>query len=127
MNSHFAKVGKPTLWPPGKSGNPAGKPPGTRTAFSQGFIHAANAPRKSPVKHGFCERNSPPMRLNAVDSRDGCEAIQGPPLRTPRVGTDAFRRPEDLRRRVATRRQPSERSRARALLPTPGRQVSDVH
>ena len=24
--------------PPGKSGNPAGKPPGTRTAFSQGFI-----------------------------------------------------------------------------------------
>ena len=23
---------------PGKSGNPAGKPPGTRTAFSQGFI-----------------------------------------------------------------------------------------
>jgi hypothetical protein len=38
MNSDLAKVGKPTRWPPGKSGNPAGKPPGTRTAFSQGFI-----------------------------------------------------------------------------------------
>ena len=38
MNSNLTKVGKPTRWPPGKSGNPAGKPPGTRTAFSQGFI-----------------------------------------------------------------------------------------
>ena len=38
MNSNLAKVGKPTRWPPGKSGNPAGKPPGTRIAFSQGFI-----------------------------------------------------------------------------------------
>ena len=38
MNSNLAKAGKPTRWPPGKSGNPAGKPPGTRTAFSQGFI-----------------------------------------------------------------------------------------
>ena len=38
MNSNLAKVGKPTRWPPGKSGNPAGKPPGARTAFSQGFI-----------------------------------------------------------------------------------------
>jgi hypothetical protein len=38
MNSNLAKVGKPTRWPPGKSGNPAGKPPGTRTAFSQGFV-----------------------------------------------------------------------------------------
>ena len=38
MNSNLFKVGKPTRWPPGKSGNPAGKPPGTRTAFSQGFI-----------------------------------------------------------------------------------------
>jgi hypothetical protein len=36
--SNLAEVGKPTRWPPGKSGNPAGKPPGTRTAFSQGFI-----------------------------------------------------------------------------------------
>src|SRR4249920_3441993 len=35
MNSNLAKVGKPTRWPPGKSGNPAGS---TRTAFSQGFI-----------------------------------------------------------------------------------------
>ena len=38
MNSKLAEVGKPTRWPPGQSGNPAGKPPGTRTAFSQGFI-----------------------------------------------------------------------------------------
>ena len=38
MNSNLAKVGKPTRWPPGKSSNLAGKPPGTRTAFSQGFI-----------------------------------------------------------------------------------------
>src|SRR6478672_4076579 len=38
MNSNLAKAGKPTRWPPGQSGNPAGKPPGTRTAFSQGFI-----------------------------------------------------------------------------------------
>ena len=38
MNPNLAKVGKPTRWPPGQSGNPAGKPPGTRTAFSQGFI-----------------------------------------------------------------------------------------
>jgi hypothetical protein len=38
MNSNLAEVGKPTPWPPGQSGNPAGKPPGTRTAFSQGFI-----------------------------------------------------------------------------------------
>jgi Family of unknown function (DUF5681) len=30
MNSNLAKVGKPTRWSPGKSGNPAGKPPGTR-------------------------------------------------------------------------------------------------
>ena len=38
MNSNLAEVGKPTRWPPGQSGNPAGKPPGTRTAFSQGFV-----------------------------------------------------------------------------------------
>jgi hypothetical protein len=38
MNSNLAKVGKPTRWPPGQSGNPAGKPPGTRAAFSRGFI-----------------------------------------------------------------------------------------
>src|ERR1700751_3346387 len=38
MNRNLAEVGKPTRWPPGQSGNPAGKPPGTRTAFSQGFI-----------------------------------------------------------------------------------------
>ena len=38
MNSNLAELGKPTRWPPGQSGNPAGKPPGTRTAFSQGFI-----------------------------------------------------------------------------------------
>jgi hypothetical protein len=38
MNSNLAKAGKPTRWPPGQSGNPAGKPPGIRTAFSQGFI-----------------------------------------------------------------------------------------
>ena len=38
MNSNLAELGKPTRWPPGKSGNPAGKPPGTRIALSQGFI-----------------------------------------------------------------------------------------
>jgi hypothetical protein len=38
MNQNLAEVGKPTRWPPGQSGNPAGKPPGTRTAFSEGFI-----------------------------------------------------------------------------------------
>src|SRR6476660_3990513 len=38
MNSNLSKVSKPTQWKPGQSGNPAGKPPGTRTAFSQGFI-----------------------------------------------------------------------------------------
>jgi hypothetical protein len=38
MNPNLAEVGKPTRWPPGPSGNPAGKLPGTRTAFSQGFI-----------------------------------------------------------------------------------------
>src|SRR5580698_5332548 len=38
MNPNLAEVGKPTRWPPGQSGNPAGKPPGTRTAFSRGFI-----------------------------------------------------------------------------------------
>ena len=38
MNPNLAEVGKPTRWPPGQSGNPAGKPPGTRTAFSQDFI-----------------------------------------------------------------------------------------
>jgi Family of unknown function (DUF5681) len=38
MNPNLAEVGEPTRWPPGQSGNPAGKPPGTRTAFSQGFI-----------------------------------------------------------------------------------------
>ena len=38
MNPNLAEVGKPTRWPPGQSGNPAGKPPGTRTAFFQGFI-----------------------------------------------------------------------------------------
>ena len=38
MNPNLVEVGKPTRWPPGQSGNPAGKPPGTRTAFSQGFI-----------------------------------------------------------------------------------------
>jgi Family of unknown function (DUF5681) len=38
MNRNLAEAGKPTRWPPGQSGNPAGKPPGTRTSFSQGFI-----------------------------------------------------------------------------------------
>jgi Family of unknown function (DUF5681) len=33
MNPNLAEVGKPNRWPPGQSGNPAGKPPGTRTAF----------------------------------------------------------------------------------------------
>jgi len=35
---HVTKVSKSTQWKPGVSGNPAGKPPGTRHAFSQGFI-----------------------------------------------------------------------------------------
>jgi len=35
---HVTKVSKATQWKPGVSGNPAGKPPGTRHAFSQGFI-----------------------------------------------------------------------------------------
>ena len=36
MNPNLAKVGKPTQWPPGKSGNPAGKPP----AFGLPFLKA---------------------------------------------------------------------------------------
>jgi hypothetical protein len=32
MNSNLAEVSKPAQWKPGQSGNPAGKPPGTRTA-----------------------------------------------------------------------------------------------
>ena len=35
---HVTKVSKATQWKPGVSGNPAGKPIGTRHAFSQGFI-----------------------------------------------------------------------------------------
>ena len=35
---HVAKVSKATQWKSGVSGNPAGKPIGTRYAFSQGFI-----------------------------------------------------------------------------------------
>jgi Family of unknown function (DUF5681) len=38
MNRNLAEVGIPTRWPPGQSGNPAGKPPGTRTAFSEDLI-----------------------------------------------------------------------------------------
>ena len=40
MNSNLAEVGKPARWPPGQSGNPAGKPPSTRTAFSQALVWA---------------------------------------------------------------------------------------
>ena len=35
---HVTKVSKATQWKPGVSGNPTGKPIGTRHAFSQGFI-----------------------------------------------------------------------------------------
>ena len=35
---HVTKVSKSPQWKPGVSGNPAGKPIGTRHAFSQGFI-----------------------------------------------------------------------------------------
>ena len=38
MNSNPAKVGKPTRWPPGKSGNPAGKPPGVPEISRSGLI-----------------------------------------------------------------------------------------
>jgi hypothetical protein len=55
MNSNLAEVGKPTRWPPGKSGNPAGKPPGTRTAFSQGlFGQIGNAIKLPIVEHAHC-------------------------------------------------------------------------
>ena len=52
MNPNLAEVGKPTRWPPGKSGNPAGKPPGTRTAFSQGFISEGHKPLKDRRDEG---------------------------------------------------------------------------
>src|SRR6476646_5767235 len=61
MNPNLAEVGKPTRWPPGKSGNPAGKPPGTRTAFfsrlysrfraslaEEGLEAVRNVAKKSP-------------------------------------------------------------------------------
>jgi Family of unknown function (DUF5681) len=54
MNRNLAEVGKPTRWPPGQSGNPAGKPPGTRTAFfalvwaEEGLDAVRKVARKSP-------------------------------------------------------------------------------
>ena len=44
MNSNLAKVGKPTRWPPGKSGNPAGKP-GWKTARHKATHAPADEPR----------------------------------------------------------------------------------
>jgi hypothetical protein len=34
----LAEVSKPIPWPLGPKSDPAGKLPGTRTAFSQGFV-----------------------------------------------------------------------------------------
>ena len=55
--------------------------------------NAANDPQKCPVKTGVsrAEIVAPAFECS-VDLRDGCEVIQGPPLQTPRVGTDAFTR-----------------------------------
>jgi hypothetical protein len=37
-NPNLTEVSKPTQWKPGVSGNPNGKPVGSRQAFSQGFL-----------------------------------------------------------------------------------------
>ena len=62
MNSNLAKVGKPTRWPPGQSGNPAGKPPGTRTAFSQGFIRDFALVWAEEGLDAFADKDHPGMR-----------------------------------------------------------------
>ena len=38
MNPNLTEVSKPTQWKPGQSGNPHGRPVGTRQAFSNGFL-----------------------------------------------------------------------------------------
>jgi Family of unknown function (DUF5681) len=38
MNPNLTKVSKPTQWRPGQSGNPNGRPVGSRQAFSAGFL-----------------------------------------------------------------------------------------
>jgi hypothetical protein len=48
MNSNLAEVGKPTRWPPGQSGNPAGKPPGTEVAKKSPEAFVAIAARICP-------------------------------------------------------------------------------
>jgi hypothetical protein len=35
---HITEISKPTQWKPGQSGNPNGRPVGTRQAFSNGFL-----------------------------------------------------------------------------------------
>jgi len=37
MNPNLTEVSKATQWKPGQSGNPNGRPVGTRQAFSAGF------------------------------------------------------------------------------------------
>ena len=56
-------------------------------------MECCKRPQKMPSKTGVprAEIAAPAFECS-VDSRDGCEVIQGPPLQTPRVGTDAFTR-----------------------------------
>jgi hypothetical protein len=35
---HITEISEPTRWKPGQSGNPNGRPVGTRQAFSAGFL-----------------------------------------------------------------------------------------
>ena len=59
MNSNLAEVGKPTRWPPGQSGNPAGKPPGTRLGARQigpGVVRRRDAHADGNTNGGVSDR-----------------------------------------------------------------------
>ena len=76
---HVTKVSKATQWKPGVSGNPAGKPIGTRHAFSQGFIRISrSSDRKRDGKLSARLRARAPRALSRLlrKSARGCQGKQ---------------------------------------------------
>src|SRR6202046_4412291 len=88
-NPNLTEVSKPTQWKPGQSGNPNGKPVGSRQAFSQSFLkdlaEVWQAEGKQTIQHtaktqhavffATCARLiGPEVKLTIEQSQPGLDA-----------------------------------------------------